>query len=194
MSRDFPTPPLRARRRSSSFRGLGQVPITRDVVNALPMPIEPEAGEYRPRRDLPIWLYPPVNWENIDVANYANLPAIGATATIVSFTVPIGRNGIVNKIANNFVGGGWTEGSGAVIWRILVDGTPPPGATSYDNIVNSLGSPAQPTGIAGFRIFENQVITVVIQNVSVILAGQLAGARLLGYFYPRHLEEPDIWI
>ncbi len=144
--------------------------------------------------DLPLRLFPPVNWENIDLLSYVALPAIGTTATILQFTVPIGRNGIIRKVANNFVGGGWTEGSGAVIWRILADGAPPPGASTYNSILGSLGSPANPVEIPGFRIFENQVISVVINNVSIVVAGQLSGARLIGYLYPRELEPPDIWI
>lgn len=176
--------------RGHGIAGLGQPPTTRDVINSLPMPVDPNAQPGQ----LPIWLYPPVNWENIDQLAYVNLPAIGATATIISFTVPIGRNGIINKVANNFVGGGWVEGSGDVVWRILVDGGTPPGATSYDNILGSLGSPAQPVGISGFRIFENQVITVVAFNSAIVVAGQKVGARLLGYLYPRELEEGDIWI
>jgi hypothetical protein len=176
------------------MRGLGQPPITRDISNSYPMPIDPSVIDPSQRRDLPIWLYPPVNFENIDQYAYAALPAIGATATIIQFTVPIGRNGMINKVANNYVGGGWVEGSGDVIWRILVDGTPPPGATSYDSILGSLGSPSQPVGIAGFRIFENQVVTLVAFNNAVVVAGQKVGGRLLGYLYPRDLENADIWI
>jgi len=180
--------------------GLGQVPTTRDLVNSYPMPAEGSRVIGPERRDLPIWLYPPVNFENLDQIAYVLLPAIGSTATIISFTVPIGRNGMINKIAANFVGGGWTEGTGDVKWRVLVDGTPPPGATSYDSIVASPGSPAQPVGIAGFRIFENQVVTLVAfndpagPNGGVVVAGQRVGGRLLGYFYPRDIEQADIWI
>jgi hypothetical protein len=171
------------------------------------MPIEPGQngngngnGNSHPRRDLPVWLYPPVSWENIDLLAYTLLPAIGSTVTILSFQVPIGRNGVINKVACNFVGGGWVEGTGDVVWRILVDGAPPPGATSYDTILASIGSPAQPVGISGFRIFENQVITVVAFNNpagpdgGVIVAGQRVGARLCGHLYPRDIEEQDIWI
>lgn len=154
---------------------------------------EQPSNEVVPIR-LPLWLYPPDRWENLDVSNYIALPAIGAQANIVSFQVPLGRNGIIKKVANNFVGGGWVEGNAAVTWQILVDGAPPPGATSYDNILTSLGSPANPVEIAGFRIFENQVLTVVVKNAAVVLAGQLAGARLIGYLYPRELEEENIWV
>lgn len=144
--------------------------------------------------ELPLRLFPPVNWENLDQLNYVGLGAIGADVIIIDYTVPIGRNGKITKVANNFVGGGFQEGQGNIIWRILVDGAPPPGATSYNNILGSLGSPASPTEIPGFRIFENQRITVIAHNVAIALAGQLVGARLVGYLYPRELEAADIWI
>lgn len=151
---------------------------------------------------LPPWIYPPINWENIDQIAYVLLPAISATvtATILKFTVPIGRNGVINKVANNFVGGGWTEGTGDVIWSILVDGAPPPAANSYASIPASLGSPANPTEISGFRIFENQVVSVTVlnnlngPNGGITVAGQYVGARLCGYLYPREIEEGNIWV
>jgi hypothetical protein len=152
------------------------------------------------RPDLPPWIYPPTNWENIDQDNYALVPAIGSTVIIISYVVPPGRNGVIKAVANNFVGGGWVEGTGDIIWRILVDGTPPPGATSYDSILASLGNPASPTGIAGFRIFENQVLTLVAfnnpagPNGGVVVAGQRVGARFVGWNYPTDIEESDIWI
>lgn len=151
-------------------------------------------------RDLPPHLYPPRNWENIDQLSYAPIPAVGATTTILTYIVPIGRNGVINKVANNFVGGNWVAGSGDLVWRILIDNAPPPGATSYNNIIDSLGSPAQPVGIAGFRIFENQTINVTLfnnpagLNGGVIVAGQLSGARLLGHLYPRDMEYHDLWV
>lgn len=142
----------------------------------------------------PIWIDPPSQWENIDQLNYVPLGAIGSTVIIVSYTVPIGRNGIIKKVANNFVGGGWVEGTGQIIWQILLDGTPPPGANSYANILGSLGSPASPTEISGFRVRENQVLTLVAQNISVLVAGQLVGGRLVGFQYPKEFEAKGIWI
>jgi hypothetical protein len=165
--------------------------------DAADAPTSPEQVEIASQ---PVWNYPPAQWENVDQLGYALLPAIGATAVIVSFTVPIGRNGIINKIGNNFVGGGWVEGTGDVLWRVLVDGVPPPGATSYFTIAGSLGSPAAPTIIAGFRIFENQVISLVAFNNpagpsgGVVVAGQRVGGRLLGYLYPREYEIDQLWI
>lgn len=144
--------------------------------------------------ELPARLFPPAQWENVDQFGYVLLPAIAARAVILSFKVPIGRNGIIKKVANNFVGAGFQEGQGNVIWRILVDGAPPPGANSYDSISGSLGNPASPTEISGFRVFENQVVQLVADNIAIIVAGQLVGGRLVGYLYPRELERDDVWI
>ena len=143
---------------------------------------------------LPPWLYPPDQWTNLDLYGYVALPAIGAQANVLSFQVPLGQNGIINRVGNNFVGGGFNEGAGGVTWQILVDNAPPPGATNYDLILGSLGSPANPTPIAGFRIFENQVLTLVVKNVNIVVAGQLSGGRLLGYLYPREMEETNLWV
>jgi hypothetical protein len=180
-------------RRKMALHGLGEPDRLHDLVNPYPQPADGGGA-------LPLWIYPPINWENIDQIAYAALPAIGAEAVILTFQVPLGRNGIINKVACNFVGGGWVEGTGDVLWRILVDNGTPPGANSYEAIPASLGNPAQPVGISGFRIFENQVVKVDIfnnpagPNGGVVLAGQLAGARLCGYLYPRELEDPDIFI
>jgi len=142
----------------------------------------------------PLWIDPPDQWENIDLINYVNLPAIAAQANVISFKIPLGRNGVIKKVANNFVGGGWLEGSGSVTWQILVDGAPPPGATNYDLILASLGSPANPVEIPGFRVYENQVLTLVVKNVNIVVAGQQSGGRLIGYLYPRKMESDELWV
>jgi hypothetical protein len=171
--------------RRFGLRGTTPVGVMEDAANAAP---SVQAVE------LPLRLFPPMNWENVDQFGYVALPAIAARAVILQFTVPIGRNGIIKKIANNFVGGGFQEGQGNIIWRILVDGAPPPGANSYNSISGSLGSPASPTEISGFRIYENQVVQLVADNIAIVVAGQLVGGRLVGYLYPRELENADIWI
>lgn len=140
----------------------------------------------------PPWIDPPVEFNPIDQLNYIPVPAIGATATVVQFQVPPGYNGIILSYANNFVGGGWTGGSGAIVWQILRDTAAIKG---YNNIVDSLGSPAAPTRHpSGFRVFENQIIAIVVKNISIVVAGQLTGGRLLGYFYPTRYEDPAVWV
>jgi hypothetical protein len=192
-----PVPRPNPRAHPKSLRGGGNVPLVHDVLN--PDNTVPPSSSIS-GVELPLWIQPPIQWENIDQIGYVTIGAVNASVTIISFQVPIGRNGIINKVANNFVGGGWTEGTGDVLWRILVDGAPPPGANSYDAIPASLGSPANPVKISGFRIFENQVVQLVAfnngagPNGGIVPAGQLVGGRLVGYLYPRELEDENIWI
>jgi hypothetical protein len=142
------------------------------------------AGTYT----LPPWIYPPPEAEPIDLVNYVNLPAIGAQATILQLQIEPGYNAVILAVANNFVGGGWTEGSGSLSWSINRDNAPVPG---YDAIPASLGSPANPTRHpSGFRVKENSILTLKVSNVSVVLAGQLSGGRLMGYYYPKEYENP----
>jgi hypothetical protein len=142
------------------------------------------AGTYA----LPPWIYPPPEAEPIDLINYVNLPAIGVSAAILRLQIEPGYNAVILMEANNFIGGGWTEGSGAVTWSITRDGAPVPG---YDLIVASLGSPANPTRHpSGFRVKENSVLQLNVTNVSVVLAGQLSGGRLAGWYYPKEYENP----
>jgi hypothetical protein len=179
---------------------LGDVPLPPDPATQADSVINPPALNQAQAVTKPIWVDPPTNWENIDQVAYALLPAIGGTVIIISFIVPPGRNGVIQAIANNFVGGGWVEGSGDVIWKILVDGAPPPSATSYASIPASLGSPANPVRISGFRIFQNQTLTLVAFNNpagpdgGVVIAGQRVGGRLLGFLYPMDAEDDSIWI
>lgn len=134
-------------------------------------------------------IYPPPEREPIDLINYVALPAIGASATIVSQLIEPGNNAIIRAYANNFVGGGWTEGSGAVLWQILIDNAAVPG---YDAIPASLGSPANPVyHPCGIRVQEGQLISLVISNVSVVVSGQLSGGRLMGYYYPKIYDDPS---
>lgn len=174
-------------------RGLGQSSPDLATIAAVQAATNPAANTEVDIASLPVWLWPPVGWQNVDLLDYVALPAIGATAIILQFQVPIGYNGVIKKVANNYVGAGWTEGTGELIWSILVDGTAPPGASSYATIFGSLGSPANPVEIPGFTIFENQTLTVVIQNVSVAVAGQLSGARLIGYLYPIPETPDETW-
>lgn len=134
-------------------------------------------------------IYPPPEREPIDDINYIPLPAIGASAAVITRLVEPGFNGIIRAYANNFVGGGWTEGSGSVTWQILLDNAAVPG---YDLIPASLGSPANPVyHPCGFRIMEAQTLILQVTNVSVVLAGQLIGGRFMGYYYPKEYDDPS---
>jgi hypothetical protein len=72
---------------------------------------------------------------------------------------------------------------------VLINGAAVPG---LDAILGSLGSPAAPTRHpAGFRIFDGQVLSFVVNNTGIVVAGQLIGARWQGWLYPKEYEDPS---
>jgi hypothetical protein len=143
---------------------------------------------------LPVTNFMPPGGESFEFTGGVTIPAIGATAVVVQFTVPNGRNGMIKRIANVFIGGGFTDFSGFVVWQIVQDAnqTGPPIVPNYDNITASLGSASNPSPIDGIRIKETQLVQLIVKNVSVVVSGQTIGGRLGGYFYPIDLEPPNI--
>ncbi|KKK49572.1 hypothetical protein LCGC14_3133710, partial [marine sediment metagenome] len=137
----------------------------------------------------PPWVEFPAGGRSFTRLNNAavTLPAIGSGVVVVSLTVPPRNNGIITGIANQFVGGGWTEGTAGLSWRLRADGFP---IIGYDNIIASLGSTSNPSalGINPIRIFENQVIDLTARNVNILVAGQVLLGILRGKFYPLELE------
>jgi hypothetical protein len=143
---------------------------------------------------LPITNFMPAQGEDFEAHGYVALPAIGATAVVVSVLVPEGRNGMIKRIANVFVGAGFTEGQGGIVWQILQDANIVNTlvAPFFDNIVASLGSVNAPSTIDGIRIREGQLVQLIVKNISIAVAGQLVGGRLGGYFYPVELDPPNM--
>lgn len=142
---------------------------------------------------LPPYIYPPAEFEPIETGSvYIPIPAIGDVATIIQIQIPEGHNGIITHMANNYVGAGFTEGSGQIVWQIARDGAAVDGY-DYASVLGSLGSPANPTRHpSGFRVFESQKITLSVKNVSIVVAGQLTGGRLMGWYYPKEYENPSL--
>lgn len=141
----------------------------------------------------PPWDFPPANQIAFDNAGDIIIPAIGVESPIFTFTVPRGFNGVIKEIGNVFIGGGFTDGSGAVVWRVLQNNQ---ALRGKENIVNSLGSVAAPSRLGGggfIRILENDLVAMTVLNTSIVVAGQIIGGRLSGWFYPKDLDPSDIW-
>jgi len=138
----------------------------------------------------PAYLEMPADGIPFNEVNYVNLPAIGAEVAIVSFMVSPGMHGVIKWIGNNFVGAGFTDGSGSIIWQITIDGQP---VRNHQRIIGSLGSPASPSETAPIRLFENTTVELNVTNVSIAVAGQLCGGRLSGWLYAMEDDGPDVW-
>jgi len=164
---------------------------------------EPDSGAIHPSANppavetkvlqLPNWIFASINSLAFDNAGDIGLPAIGVEATIFSFQVPRGFNGVMKEIGNVFIGAGFTDGSGQLIWRILQNGV---AVRGKENIQNSLGSVAIPSRIGGggfIRILENDIIAMTVLNAAIAPAGQLVAGRLSGWFYPKDEDPLGIW-
>jgi hypothetical protein len=139
---------------------------------------------------LPPHLYQPTTGLPFNPTTYVTIPAIGATAIILDFFVPNGYQGVINQMGNNFVGGGFVDGSGNLVWQLLIDGVPYP---NFEDIIASLGNPANPSLIGAVQLRERQHVQLVVENVAVVTAGQLIGGRLSGYYYPLDLADTTQW-
>lgn len=144
---------------------------------------------------LPVSNFMPIEGEEFRFVNYITIPAAnGVETVVVQFTVPQGRNGIINRIANVFVGGGFQEGQGLIDWALYQDFTPGILVPNFEVIVASLGTVYNPAILNGIRIKENQLVTLIVENEvgGIVPAGQQIGGLLGGYFYPVDLEPASL--
>jgi|HubBroStandDraft_6_1064221.scaffolds.fasta_scaffold21350_4 hypothetical protein len=119
------------------------------------------------------------------------IPAIGTSATVVSFVVPRGQNGFVRRMGNVFVGGGFTDFSGSIVWQVLLDQVKNVVAPGFDNIIVG-HQVSNPLNIDGIHIMEGATVALIVKNVSVTVAGQLIGGHLSGSFHPIPQEPPNL--
>lgn len=127
------------------------------------------------------WIFLPPGFESFDLTGAVDLPAIGSTSTVVELAVPEGWDGVVNKIANVFIGTGFIEASGDLIWQILYNTNQP--VKNYGQIITTFGSVAQPRDISGFIVRSKQTIQYKITNVASLAGGSKIYCTLSGYFW-----------
>jgi hypothetical protein len=108
-------------------------------------------------------------------------PAAGAAAkTILSYQVPASMSGSMTSICIVHIGasGSFTDGSGVVVWRVLLNGAPVKG---LENIYVQIGSQTQ-LATMYLLLHENDLLTITAQ----IPTGQTAPvgnpfSRIAGY-------------
>jgi hypothetical protein len=132
---------------------------------------------------LPVQLFMPPDGISFDPTAYIALPAIGVTSTVVSFTVPDGYHGIIKRLGNVYVGTGFIEGSGALVWQLLSNAGV---IRNYDNILASLGLVSNPKDLGGgIFVHEGELVVLQVNNVSLAVGGATVGGRLSGWFFPK---------
>jgi hypothetical protein len=127
------------------------------------------------------WLDAPDNAVPFDEAASALLPAVAALATVVTFTVPDGMDGVITAYSWNFVGGGFVQGNGDLIAQVTRNGA---AVRNYSNILVEKGNIAIPRPIAPLRLYSGDVIALTIFHAAnALLIGNVV-ASFVGYFYP----------
>ena len=126
------------------------------------------------------WLDEPSGSEPFDAQNNIALPAIGASATVLSYTVPIGFDGVVKALSNNLTVCGFTEGDGSIIWRLFINGR---AVRNFSNILVEKGTIQIPRPISPLRLFSGDQISWIVYNISSALVGGTV-CSLSGYIYP----------
>lgn len=145
-----------------------------ELVSGKPEPEQREATR------LPPWVFPDGGHLPFIERNAVTLPGIGGTATVLSFTVPRGMNGVIKRIANVYLGGGFVSGSGDIVWRILADGRP---VRNFSNITSEFGSLESPLVVDDLIVYSNQRIEYTVTHVANVALGDLTLCHMSGYFY-----------
>ncbi|HEV2225127.1 MAG TPA: hypothetical protein VGR84_19195 [Candidatus Acidoferrales bacterium] len=141
----------------------------------------------------PPWIEMPSSGEPFNLSGTIRMPALGVTATIVSIVAGVGRSGVINRLANQVIGGGWTDGDGNLVFQITRNGIP---ERDQQDLLSSLGEVIEPSPFGPLRMTENDVIALTVFNnnvppaIGVPPAGQLVKGRLDGWFYPKDLDPP----
>jgi hypothetical protein len=143
-------------------------------------------------RSLPPWLWATASSRNLIQSAAIAIPAItvGVFTPIVNFIIDAGKNGVLKWFANQYVGGGFTDGSGALIWRLTIDNVPVPG---FENIIVSLGTNQIPREIAPVLLPAQKRVQLSVTNVSIVPSGQIIEGGVAGWLYPLDEEPPGRW-
>ena len=127
----------------------------------------------------------PDNRLPFDYGGAIALPAIPGENTVITFQVPNGYDGVAMAYSLNFLGGGFTQESGDIIWRIYRNNV---AIRNFEQITTERVSISTPRNIANLQVFSLDIITITVNHVAnVALNGQVV-ASMMGYFYPNQIS------
>jgi len=127
------------------------------------------------------WLDEPPGAQPFDPQESISLPAAAGDTVVLTMLVPAGYDGVINEMSCNFTGGGFTQGSGDIIWSLRVDGKPYP---NFGIITNEKGTPLQGRKIGRIRVYSGQRVQWLVNHVANLALNGNVICSLTGYFYP----------
>jgi hypothetical protein len=131
--------------------------------------------------DLSPYVGPTVDSKAFNPSAAIALPANGAAnrATILAYTMPTGYAGVMLKLALVVIGGGFTEFSGNVVFRLFRNQTAVEG---YENIQFQIGSLATPAD-TDIKLWPGQTLYAYVETYGGAPTGQ-AAALFYGRKWP----------
>lgn len=143
------------------------------------------------------WQIIPPDGKSFDFVNTIPLPVSGGGAApdpgletlVTTLKCPLGYDGIVYRISNNYLGPGFNPGIPSIIWRIR-NGSNIPNSKFVDNyqeIVVEYGTTNQPREISGIFVSSGQTLlyTVTNQDVALPAGSSQVTCCFAGFFWPQ---------
>ena len=109
-------------------------------------------------------------------------PGVGPSV-VVTYSVPCGLVAVIDRLAVIHYGGNPPDGTGNVIWRVLINGAGVKGLGAMQFQFGSMSSPNKLTLLA----YENDIVTVTVEVPNAqppMPGGSTTQARLRGFTYP----------
>jgi hypothetical protein len=139
--------------------------------------------------DAPPWVKMPVQGKRFSYINSIPLPVsgYGTDQLVLSFLVPLGWDGVINYVVQNYTGQGFQEGSGDLTWRLQLNERYVKNLGSTTTQIGTLTSgPISPN--TSIVVLSNQLVQYWV-NVAASAAADLNGGRIIascwGWFWPR---------
>lgn len=147
------------------------------------------------------WAIIPPDGKSFDFVNTIALPVSGGgvapspglETVVLTLKCPLGYDGIVYRISNNYLGPSFDPGVPSLIWRIrngsnianskFID--------NYDRIVVEYGTTNQPREISGIFVSSGQTLlyTVTNQDPGLPAGNSQIVCCFAGHFWPQQREE-----
>jgi hypothetical protein len=133
------------------------------------------------------WSYPGPHSKHVLANDSIAIPVMGAgPAQVLSYEVPAGLRFSLRGIVFGFVGTGWNEGTGDLLFTLECVDSGQRAVDFLQNVKTHLGSADFPYPILGRLEFApDSVLLVTANNVGVTVTGvQSVYAHLVGHTYP----------
>lgn len=110
------------------------------------------------------------------------LPGAGPIV-VIQKVIEKGLMAVINRLAVVHIGGAPPDGTGNVVWRVLINGA---GIDGLENLTSQVGTYAQPNEFVIMAI-ENDIVQVTVEvpaGKPAMPIGQSTAARFHGWTYP----------